>query len=666
MPRLPKNIDQSLLPKYMRDCTYRAPGEPLCDKKQYKDGLCRKHYDRKNRPNLCKKPNCGRPSFAHKMCKAHDQRRLEAEKRGLDRDFVTPCAYPGCDKEPLLKHKYCYTHQQKIDAAAHEHIKQVERSEEKSDAQEYNEKVEFSLTNPGQDRIDWVHKNLKLAEINKPFYYQPYQEEFIRDAYRTEGGKRVHNTAMFSSGRKNGKTTGIAGLAVAEIHGPWAQAWKIPVASTGKEAAGVLYEQAKKMASNGGLLVEANNRKTGIRYSDTQKRLISNETGAELHCLASDEVNTLAFIPGGLILVDELGQHKKRGLYDSMDTSRGAHNPLMLIIGTRGPAESVFNSKIRTLQAHPITTSTLHLYSADEDGDPFDEEQWYMANPGLGTVLDKQVLIDGFAEAQYDEEKLQILRQLQLNIEMELGLTLEPFISLQDWKLGVGKPVAEGPCYVGVDLAETTDLCAMSFYFPETGGLITMCFVSEIPTLKDRKRIDHIDYEKIAKSEPHILRTCGKRVIDFKRLALFYKEFCQEFKCVKAGADPWRVKKFLDALDDVDFSPGTHGSPEITEINQQRYDDMGELILEFERGLRSGYVQHGANPLFQRAVVVARLIRDAANNKRFAKHKSFGRIDPLVSSTMAYGLSVREEIPTGLKKYYQRHNEDETAEVIGV
>jgi len=665
MARLPETIDQSLLPMRDRDCTAKV--DPPCEKKCYSRNLCRKHYEEsKTRPKECLKPGCrkNQETSEANFCQGHNDRLERAFAKGYARGYITPCKTKDCDKEPLLNNPYCLTCFNRHKRHTEAQIKKEDESNAREDRRQiYEKSIDFVSTNPGQDRIDWVHANLMQAERSQRFEYQQYQVDFINEAYRVESGKRKHNTAFFSSGRKNGKTTGISGLSVAEIHGPWAQAWKIPVASTGKDAAGTVYEQAKKMAENGGLLAEPGNRKTGIRFSDTRKTLTSNETGAQLHCLASDDVNTLSFIPGGIIIVDELGQHKNRKLYDSMDTSRGAHNPLMMVIGTRGPSNSVFNRRIRTLQEHPIETAFLHLYSADgdaEDFDPFSEKEWYAANPGLGTVLQKQVLIDAFAEARYDEEKLQGLIKFQLNVETDIGLQLEPFINAQIWKLCNHTPILEGPCYLGIDLAETTDFVSFAFYFPETGGLLNVSYVSEIPSLDDRIRTDHMDYNKVPRD---LLKLCGRRVIDFHKLADEYIKWTQTFKVARVGADPWRLKRLLDALEDRNHVPGEQGNPEMVEIKQD-FHDMGDCIIGLDRAFRAGYVCHGGNPLLGRACAVVRIAKDGANNKKFMKNKSFGRIDPLVASAMAYGVSEREgDIGTLLKHHKV---EEKTTTVYGV
>ena len=213
---------------------------------------------------------------------------------------------------------------------------------------------------------------------------------------------------------------------------------------------------------------------------------------------------------------------------------------------------------------------------------------------------------------------------------------------------------------MGIDLAETTDLVAFAFYFPETGGLLNVAYISEIPGLEDRMRVDHMDYSKVPRD---VLRLCGRRVIDFNKLAEQYLEFVSTFNIQRVGADPWRLKRFVEALEDRDHRPGVNRNPEIVEV-RQTYSDIGDCILGFERGLRSGYVQHGGNPLLQRAMVVARVVKDGANNKKFMKNKSFGRIDPLVASAMAFGMSERGSGVTSLARHHR--GERDTTEVYGL
>jgi phage terminase large subunit-like protein len=67
----------------------------------------------------------------------------------------------------------------------------------------------------------------------------------------------------------------------------------------------------------------------------------------------------------------------------------------------------------------------------------------------------------------------------------------------------------------------------------------------------------------------------------------------------------------------------------------QGFKDMSPAIEIFEQLAIEGRLRHGGHPVLRWAISNATVERDAANNRKLTKSKSFGRIDPAVAAVMA-------------------------------
>ena len=522
-------------------------------------------------------------------------------------------------------------------------------------------RIQLVTTTPGEDRIRWIEQRLRIPETGAPFVVQDFHKEFITNSFSLKpDGSRRYSRAILTCGRKNAKTTICCAMSIAELCGPWTQGYFIPIASVNRDAAGAFYKQAAKMATKSGLIAAPGNTRTRLKKRDSIKSLINQQTGGELKSLSSDATSSIAEIPGGLIFIDELGWHKKRDLYDAMDTSRGALNPLMIVIGTLGPIGSILNDLIELHKRHPLAHQYVQIYSAPLDADPFDPAMWYMANPGLGTILELSEFEEDAEEARYNKKRLASFKHLQLNIPATPGI--EDFIGAEAWKLGNDSAPAEGPCYLGLDLSQTTDLTALCMYWPETGRIDFIIYTVK-NGLSEREGTDNIPYSELP---PGQLRIVGNRIINYAEVAADLKMLAGEFDVQGLAADPWKIKVLMDTMEEggMEFAnweddEGTeeivgNEFPPITQV-RQNIEGMTGAIDELDRRLRNGQIKHGNSLLLQRSLSSAKVFVDGNLNRKFMKSQSSGRIDPAVAAAMAIGLA-HDRLRTLSDKEQQRRD----------
>ena len=609
----------------------------------------------------CKEKKCQAYIFAKNRCKEHYIKwKREVENPNNNTGGSLTCFYPGCDLPPY-KDDFCKDHLREIKAEIIRKHKEkakfdkqiqdeLDHQEQLKKKQEEELKIEFPEQSPGKNRIDWAESNLYLPEdSSQPFRFLEFQKLFLIEAFSLNpDNKRIYDTALLTCARKNGKTTSIAAIALTELLGPWTKSLDMPVASVDKKSAGTLHMQARKMAKNSGFLTERIHAKEGIRSNDQEKVLKNCATEGRIVCLASDSVNTLSFIPGMLIMVDELGFQKTRQLYDSMDSSRAAHEPLMLIIGTRGPEHSVLNDILRKHKANPIENRLIHAYVTDDEDDPFDEYTWYKANPALGEgaegILSIDFLRKQFNEAKNDEEKLHQLKLFQLNMQMETIL-VRPFVDAKIWARNNGEIIREGPCTAGLDLAQTNDLTSLSLYWSGTGGLHTKIYMPSLDNAEEilkKSEKDRIPYGKLPDDQLSIM---GKHSLDYNLLVLDIANLHKEYNIEKLYIDPHRYAWFKECCENNSLREGIE-IPHIQKVFQN-YAGMSPCIAFFEKLLKDGLIKHDDEISLKSAISTARVSYDPMLNRRFEKSRSYGRIDPLISATMAVG---GHQTPTKISK----------------
>jgi len=75
----------------------------------------------------------------------------------------------------------------------------------------------------------------------------------------------------------------------------------------------------------------------------------------------------------------------------------------------------------------------------------------------------------------------------------------------------------------------------------------------------------------------------------------------------------------------------------------QGFKDMSPALENFETLLLNEKIRHGNNPVLTMCMANARVVQDAASNRKLDKMKATGRIDGAVAVTMALGAIEKED-----------------------
>jgi phage terminase large subunit-like protein len=202
-----------------------------------------------------------------------------------------------------------------------------------------------------------------------------------------------------------------------------------------------------------------------VHVKDTAKELIGLRTGVHYKALSADATTAHGTSPA-LVIHDETGRVRgpRSELFDALETGMGAHqDPLSIIISTQAPTDAdLLSTLIDSAKASNDPTTELFLWAADPGDDPWAEETWRKANPGLGTILNLEELRRTAEQAK----RLPALESSFRNLHLNLRCAAEDhFLSPAVWALNGGDPdpsvFEDAPVFGGLDLSSRQDLTCL-------------------------------------------------------------------------------------------------------------------------------------------------------------------------------------------------------------
>lgn len=452
---------------------------------------------------------------------------------------------------------------------------------------EYWEEIEKGNINVG-DKIRRTYKKV-VKDIKYPgeYFYSPkrgnhileFAENFCRHSKGKCGGKRVklelwekaHLATVFGFidiegnrkyresilivGKKNGKSllASIVGLYMLTADGEMGP--EVYAVATKKDQSKIIWLESKRMVRKSPALSK--------RVRSLVAELDTDFNDGVFKPLASDS-DTLDGLNIHCVLMDEIHQWKQgKALYDIMaDGVSAREQPLVYITSTAGTIrEDIYDQKHDEAEMvingydDPEGYKDEHLiafiYEIDNRKEWTDESCWEKANPGLGTIKNKQTLKDKVEKAKKNTLLVKNLLCKEFNIRetsSEAWLTFEQAnntetFSIEDLKprYGVG----------GVDLSSTTDLTAAKVLFkiPESEKIYTLSMYW-IPEDLVEKRIteDKIPYDIWI--EKGYVRTCKGNKISYKDVKAWFVEIQEKYDIYinMIGYDSWSAAYFVEDM----------------------------------------------------------------------------------------------------------------------
>lgn len=501
---------------------------------------------------------------------------------------------------------------------------------------------------PGLSRVERVIAFLESLPITQgklagqKLRVRPWQRDFLEAVYTEDDeGNRPVRTAVLSMPRKNGKTQIVAGLALCHLLGPEAeQRGEVYAAANDRFQSGKTFNEIVAILEE---FPEIEARVNVVKFRKEIEVLTGPGKGSIFAALSADAAGKHGLSPS-FIVYDELGQAPKRDLYEALDTAMGARdNPLMVVISTQAADDHAIMSELvdygQRVNAGELEDPAFHLtfYGAAPEDDPWHPDTWAKANPALGDFRSLSDVQRQAAQAQRMPSAEHSFRNLILNQRVSAHVR---FIAKAEWDLNSAAPNLDRlkgrPCFGGLDLSQSRDLTAFVLVFPDEAGAFDVLAKFYLPEqgLRDKAEADRVPYDVWARQG--YLTAIPGATVDPSFVAQDIAEAAAEYDLQGLAYDRWRIEDLRRELREI-------GAELPLREFGQGFRDMAPAIDLFERLAAEGQLRHGGHPILTMCAANAVIERDAAGNRKLAKHKSTGRIDGMVALAMALGTANRPE-----------------------
>lgn len=399
-------------------------------------------------------------------------------------------------------------------------------------------------------------KHTKGQFAGQPFTLLPWEREIIRDVYGTlkADGTRQFKFVYVEIPKKNGKSELAAGAGIYQTYADGEINGEVYGCAADRAQASIVFDVAVDMIDQ----VPALKKRTKLQLS--HKRLTDKVSGTFYQVLSAE-----AFTKHGLNLsacvFDELHAQPNRQLWDVMTFGAGdaRKQPIWWVITTAGDdpdrvsvgwEQHEYASKILSGEiVDPAWYAAIYSYDGE---DIYNEANWALANPSLGHTIQLDSLREAAGRARTKPAEERLFRWLRLNQWITSKLSTWLPLALFDGTVG-GWNRAEQigrDCYVGLDLATTTDLAAISLVFPPQDTQVDWRVFWEcwIPRENMRERIerDHVPYD--AWSAAGWVTPTEGNVIDYTVIRNRIMELSKLYNVKEIVADPAFATMLLQEL----------------------------------------------------------------------------------------------------------------------
>lgn len=450
----------------------------------------------------------------------------------------------------------------------------------------------------------WIHRNTQLRRFRKGYW---------------------------GVSRKSAKSQSLSCVGSYESSAFGEQAAEVYCAATKKDQAKIVWNETDKMIAGCENLKD--------KFKTSKGEIVHLKSDSIIKPLSKEDQKTGDGLNPQCGIIDEYHAHKTSEIYDIIDSGMGARpQPLLMIITTAGfeldypcyRVEYRYVSDILNPES-PVENDAyfVMINELDKDDDIKDEKNWIKANPILCSYEEGVIYLRQQLQTALDvPEKMRNFLTKNMNIWVDAKEN--GYMPLSKWKdceaseeRKIPEDLTKYPCYVGVDLSQTTDLTSLGFVFKLDDGKYFVRQHSFIPEerLRERMKTDHVPYDLWIK-QGWLTATPGA-VVDYNFVEQHIMNQREKgFRIVEIDYDKWNASHFAQNMELEGF--------EVVEVPQSI-----KYLVEPTKGFRSSVykqeVLHENDPLLTWAIGNAVTKDDAQENIMLDKSKSTNRIDPIAA-----------------------------------
>lgn len=394
-------------------------------------------------------------------------------------------------------------------------------------------------------------KHKKGLQAGKPFILLPFQTFIFSQIfgwYYVGTDRRVISNVLLMMARQTGKSYTAAAIAIAIALDPTLPAPSVDyLANTGKQAAiafGHCKDQCTSLDPKGKLF---------SRYRSEIRVPI---TGASINVLSADDSKLDG--RASYFILDEIHENKNWKLWEIMKSGQGSlKNPLAIGISTAGwhigieyPLYAMWTQAKDILSGRYQDDSWFYLiFQLDEEDDWKDSTLWKKSIPTLGIAVDEPFIKARIQEAISMPSKEVEIKTKNLNCWCQSEQTWIPDEKIRE----VSKKVEysmfnpeDNYSIIGVDIAERSDLCVVSYLVEKDELLYLKAFPFICRNAYDNSPNRDLYRQWVKSGHMTLVDTDS---IDIDYVIKCVQEINDKLPIALVAYDPWHAQQFKIACE---------------------------------------------------------------------------------------------------------------------
>lgn len=500
----------------------------------------------------------------------------------------------------------------------------------------------------GERPISFIETFCKQSQgdLGAPLELELFQRAYIQALFGfldKETGYRRFRETMFLVGRKNGKTTLMAGIALYLLTADYEGAAEIYSVATKKDQARkALTEAVNMIKQSPELRAVLKKRRNDVYFA---------ATSSKFEALASDS-NTLDGLNSHGVIIDELHAIRDRNLYEVMKQSTSSRRqPLIVMITTAGTVrecifDDMYEYACRVADGEEVDEAFLPiLYELDERSEWLDPKMWIKANPGLGKIKQVETLRSFVERAKKNPADRAGVLCKDFNVRENGSTAWLPFDVINNEATFDLADVYDTYAIGGCDLSSTTDLTCATLLIrkpnDKTVYVLQHYFLPQarIDELADKKQRSggHSNDEAPYKlwAERGLLTACQGARVNYSDVTAWFVQMREQYKidCWKCGYDRALAGYWVDEMTANGFT--------MDKVIQGTYT-FSQPMRELGAALQDKLFNYNNNPVLKWCLSNTGKKEQGLNNIMPVKISEKRRIDGMVSLLNAWVVYVRD------------------------
>lgn len=525
---------------------------------------------------------------------------------------------------------------EKVFQACQRHLVDLKKSDNRDypyyfDVKKAESVIEFISSLPNPDN----GKPMKLVN------FQAFIVGSLFGWKRKKDSLRRYRQATISMSRKQGKTILVAGIAIYML-----MYEQHPITSRQIYTAANTRDQAKLAFNYITTFLKGLRTKSLFFKKKTKitRDIIEYPAKDSFIKPLSSDYNNLQGLNTLLGILDEQADSKDRGIYNAISKSqRQQDQPLIFLISTVSPNINGWFHEIEYKYASRVLSGEVQddayfaiWYEQESEEELADEDTWIKSNPILYDKKIKERLMQSLVDDWKRSQLTETTTSAKIyNFNIWQAASEDSYINIKDWAtINVDTPpnIQGRDAYIGLDLARTGDLSAVSWIVPiaEEGKFFvdSHAFVGTRGGIENKIQTDKIDYLALRRRGEVTLSTLESGNIDDNQIIDFIYNLIGQYKfnVMSICYDRYSANHIIDTFNEDGFL--------MVDV-AQGYATLSEPTKQFRKLVQDKQIIHTDNRLLEIAVnnAIVQEVNDAVIiDKKMYRNK----IDPLAALMDAF------------------------------